>query len=80
MNKSTVVFAVLLVFFCVEFATSAKLPQSFLDALKLAKGDKLAESMLYTNRDKCMTNCNLLPTCPKLAPECCPKKTGDCPK
>uniref|UniRef100_A0A646QF41 SLPTX10 n=1 Tax=Hemiscolopendra marginata TaxID=943146 RepID=A0A646QF41_9MYRI len=80
MSKLTIIFVLALMVICMEVATSEKLPQSFLDALKLAKGDKKAEGMLYTNRSKCMSNCGLIPTCPKLAPECCPKKTADCPK
>nr|P0DPZ0.1 RecName: Full=U-scoloptoxin(10)-Cw2a; Short=U-SLPTX(10)-Cw2a; Flags: Precursor [Cormocephalus westwoodi] len=79
MSKAPVVFAIVVVLFFVEL-NAGGLPKSFLEALKMAKGDKVAESFIYKNRNDCMTNCKLLPTCPRLAPECCPTKTPECPK
>uniref|UniRef100_A0A646QDC6 SLPTX10 n=1 Tax=Hemiscolopendra marginata TaxID=943146 RepID=A0A646QDC6_9MYRI len=54
-----------------------KEPKSFIKAKAMAK-DKLALKYIYDNRDGCMTNCKLVPTCHLLSPECCPKQTQIC--
>uniref|UniRef100_A0A4D5R9N2 SLPTX10 n=1 Tax=Scolopendra viridis TaxID=118503 RepID=A0A4D5R9N2_SCOVI len=86
MNKEALIVLVILSLLCIvkECKTltveELPLPESYKKMVRNNKGDAMAIDILKRNRRACMTNCNLVPACYALSPECCPKPTPVCLK
>nr|P0DPY9.1 RecName: Full=U-scoloptoxin(10)-Cw1a; Short=U-SLPTX(10)-Cw1a; Flags: Precursor [Cormocephalus westwoodi] len=89
MNKTVAVFFAVICVICVIKScktlkvSDLKEPESYKEAMKMAEKDPpstrdLAKNIVKANRENCMPNCALVPTCHILSPECCPVKKPIC--